>query len=112
MHTAIIGVRRGQQDEFKDFSDNISMFSNLLRHKDKFNKFINFCSGAAFGRYSDIYQWGEQRINSLVPRDYYGMSKNIIARECDRLDGFCNLRLFGCFGFHEAEKRFVKSLKS
>tara|TARA_A100001515_G_scaffold19883_1_gene14738 strand:- start:11684 stop:12520 length:837 start_codon:yes stop_codon:yes gene_type:complete len=111
LHTAIIGGRRGQQDEFKDFSDNVSMFSNLLRHKDKFNKFINFCSGAAFGRCADIYEWHENRIHSWLPGggDYYGMSKNIIGRECNKLDGFYNLRLFGCFGFHEAEKRFVKS---
>ena len=111
IHTAILGGRRGQQDNFQDFSDNVSMFNNLVKHRDKFKKFINFCSGASFGRSADIYEWHENRIYSWLPGagDYYGMSKNIIGRECNKMDGFYNLRLFGCFGFYEDEKRFIKS---
>ena len=44
-----------------------------------------------------------------LPTDYYGMSKNIISRECSRLNDVYNLRIFGCFGLYESETRFIKS---
>ena len=109
VHTAITGGRRDEKDTFQTFVDNISMFNNLLANRHCFGKLINFCSGAAFGRNADIYNHQEHRIQTLIPGDYYGMSKNIIARECGKLHNAYNLRLFGCFGFHEAESRFIKS---
>lgn len=111
LHTAIKGGRRGESDTFQDFTDNISMFNNLLANRDKFDKLINFCSGASFGRSGDIFEFQENRIYSWLPGagDYYGMSKNLIARECNKTQGFYNLRIFGCFGINENDKRFVKS---
>jgi UDP-glucose 4-epimerase len=109
IHTAITGGRRDSTDTFQTFVDNISMFNNLIANKHLFGKLINFCSGAAFGRGTDIYEYHEHRIYGHLPGDPYGMSKNIIARECWSLDDVYNLRLFGCFGFHEADSRFIKS---
>ena len=109
VHTAIKGGKRDKEDTFQTFVDNISMFNNLIANRRSFGKLINFCSGAAFGRNADIYGYQEHRIQELVPRDYYGMSKNVIARECEKLDNVYNLRLFGCFGFYEDETRFIKS---
>jgi UDP-glucose 4-epimerase len=109
VHTAITGGRRNEKDTFQTFVDNISMFNNLVANRHSFGKLINFCSGAAFGRSTDIYEYQEHRTQGFVPSNYYGMSKNIIARECLKLDNVYNLRLFGCFGFHEAESRFIKS---
>ena len=109
VHTAIIGGRRNETDTLQTFVDNISMFNNLVANRHSFGKLINFCSGAAFGKNADIYKYQENRIYSFTPSDYYGMSKNIIARECDKLFDVYNLRLFGCFGFHEAKTRFIKS---
>ena len=109
VHTAITGGRRDEEDTFQTFVDNISMFNNLIANRRSFGKLINICSGAAFGRNADIYEYQEHRVQGFVPSDYYGMSKNIIARECEKLDNVYNLRLFGCFGFYEAESRFIKS---
>ena len=109
VHTAIKGGKRDKEDTFQTFVDNISMFNNLIASRRSFGKLINFCSGAAFGRNADIYEYQEHRVQGFVPSDYYGMSKNIIARECEKLDNVHNLRLFGCFGFYEAESRFIKS---
>ena len=108
LHTAIKGGRRASKDTFEDFSDNILMFNNLLAHKDKYGKLINFCSGAAFAR-SEVYQCAENVLYTGVPSRPYGMSKNIIARECNKIDDFYNLRIFGCFGLHEEDTRFIKS---
>mgnify|MGYP003110266406 CR=1 FL=1 len=111
LHTAIVGGRRNQNDTFEEFTVNINMFRNLLRNKDRFGKLINFCSGASFGRSTDIFKFHESRIYSWIPAgaDYYGLAKNLIARECNKTPDFFNLRIFGCFGFHEEDTRFIKS---
>ena len=50
--------------------------------------------------------------NNLIdsyPEDFYGMSKNIIARVIKSYNNFYNLRLYGVFGIDEENDRFIKS---
>ena len=108
LHTAIKGGRRDNNDTFREFSDNILMFNNILDNKHKYGKLINFCSGAAFGK-GEVWEKYEHNLYAHMPGDPYGMSKNVIARECNKISNFYNLRIFGCFGFFEDEKRFIKS---
>ena len=45
-----------------------------------------------------------------IPADYYGLSKNLIAREVLKHNSnIINLRLFGCFGPNEAKDRFIRN---
>jgi len=92
LHTAIKGGRRIDKDTYYDFMDNLNMFKNLLKHKDKYKLMISFGSGA------------ETRTST-----YYGLAKNIINKEIEKSENIINLRLYGCFGPSEDGTRFIKN---
>jgi len=115
MHTAVDGGKRIRQDAFDTFSNNISMFSNLLQHKDKYGLMFCFGSGAEYDRQHPVVNVKEDEVIKCYPKDYYGLSKNIISQEMTKqgvLDSspiFVNMRLFGCFGAGEDSQRFIKN---
>jgi dTDP-4-dehydrorhamnose reductase len=109
VNCAINGGIRGKEDTLQDFLNNIQMFKNLVDNRDGFGKLINFGSGAEFDRSLDIDSCSEEQIFSRSPKDYYGLSKNIITRIIYKYDKFFNIRIFGCFGKHEKEGRFLKT---
>lgn len=109
VNCAINGGIRGKEDTLQDFLNNIQMFKNLVDNRDGFGKLINFGSGAEFDRSLDIDSCSEEQIFTRSPKDYYGLSKNIITRIIYKYDKFFNIRIFGCFGKHEKEGRFLKT---
>ena len=110
LHTAIKGGRRGREVSFDDFIKNISMYKNLQDQSDKFKLMFTFGSGAAYDRARDIDNIDEEKISERLPADYYGLSKNLIAREViNHNSNIVNLRLFGCFSAAEETNRFIKS---
>ena len=104
LHTA---VRYSQT--FGDFISNLSMFENLKNHADKYSFMITFGSGAEYDRSTDISAAHEKNIFSRLPDDYYGLAKNLIARDAALFNNIINLRLFGCFGTMEDNTRFIKN---
>lgn len=109
VHTAIKGGKKEVIDDYTVLVDNLSMFRNIVSNKDKFGKMFNFCSGAAFRGNGEIKNAREEDIVNFWPKDFYGLSKNIISREILNLDFIYNFRIFGCFGKNEPETRFIKS---
>tara|TARA_R100000008_G_C3587763_1_gene174068 strand:+ start:180 stop:1016 length:837 start_codon:yes stop_codon:yes gene_type:complete len=113
LHTAIKGGRRNHEDCFDDFLENIKMYKNLEKQSDKFKLMFTFCSGAAFDRTKPVDNISEEELLNRIPADYYGLSKNLIAREVLKHNSnIVNLRLFGCFGPNEAEDRFIRNSMS
>ena len=95
IHTAFIGsVPEGESIQWTH--ENILMVYNLLANKHKFRYFISFGSGAEFREDS-------------FPTKPYALSKNVIARLLEPLPYAFNLRVYGCFGFDEPERRFFRS---
>lgn len=109
VNCAINGGIRGREDTLQDFLNNIQMFKNLVDNRDGFGKLINFGSGAEFDRSLDIDSCSEEEVFARNPKDYYGLSKNIITREIYKYDKFFNIRIFGCFGKYEKDTRFLKA---
>ena len=109
INCAINGGVRGREDTLQDFLNNIQMFKNLVDNRDAFGKLINFGSGAEFDRASEINDCSENEIYEKNPKDYYGLSKNIITKEIYKYDKLFNIRIFGCFGIYEKESRFLKT---
>jgi len=109
LHTAIKGGSRLKEDTFQDLIDNLNMYNNLSNNYDKFKLMINFASGAEFDRRRDIKEINEEEIFNSYPIDYYGHSKNLIAKEVLEQKNIINIRLFGCFGKYENDTRFIKS---
>jgi UDP-glucose 4-epimerase len=109
VHCAIEGGSRLKTDDANTFFNNISIFENLYYCKDLLHKVINFASGAEFDRQTDINLIDEEIIFDRVPKDYYGLSKNIIAKRALTANNFFNLRVFGCFDENESDSRFIKT---
>tara|TARA_R100000234_G_C5003389_1_gene181425 strand:+ start:3539 stop:4366 length:828 start_codon:yes stop_codon:yes gene_type:complete len=109
INCAINGGIRGRKDTLTDFINNIAMFNNLLDNKSHYGKLINFGSGAEFDRRHGIDECKEDEVFTKTPVDYYGMSKNIITKEIYSQNEVFNIRIFGCFGPHEKQSRFLKS---
>ena len=93
IHTAIAGGSRLKDDESSVVFKNVSMVQNLLRHKNKFNRFINIGSGASI--------W--------MPDTPYGMSKQIIEKYVGELDEGFTLNVYGVFDEYELDTRFIKA---
>ena len=111
IHTAVKGGRRGNYDSFSDYVANIKMFENLFENKHRFSMMIHFASGAEFDRKNHINCFKEDRIFDSMPEDFYGLSKNMIARKIIKhKTNIYNFRLFGCFGKDEEENRLLKIL--
>lgn len=110
IHTAVKGGKRGRQDTEQDYNDNIAMFDNLSFFSDRFQIMFNFGSGAEFDRDQEIYRIEEKEIYQRCPKDFYGMSKNVITKKILDIDkNIFNIRLFGCFGSYEEEQRLIKA---
>ncbi len=110
IHAAVRGGKRGHKDQIEDIFDNVSMFQNLSYFSDKFKYMFHFGSGAEFNRILPINNAKEASIHTGLPSDYYGLAKNIIARQIVKMNSnIYNLRLFGCFGTHEESQRLFRS---
>ena len=109
IHCAIEGGSRLKKDDINTFYKNILIFENLYYCKNSLHKVINFASGAEFDRETDINLVNEEDIFDRIPKDYYGLSKNIIAKKALTTNNFYNLRIFGCFYENELDSRFIKT---
>jgi dTDP-4-dehydrorhamnose reductase len=92
IHCAIVGGSRLKSEDSSVIDQNLQMYYNLLSCKNKYNKFINFGSGAE--TYFD------------TP---YGWSKNIIYKSVLGKENFYNIRIFGIFDENEWDTRFIKT---
>jgi len=109
IHCAIEGGNRLKIDDANNFFNNILIFENLYYCKNLLHKVINLASGAEFDRQTDINLADEEILFNRIPKDYYGLSKNIIAKKALTANNFFNLRLFGCFDENELDSRFIKT---
>lgn len=119
IHTAIEGGKRLHDDSEKSFVNNVTMFYNLMENNTHFNRIINIGSGAELDKSKDVNE--TSALDVRFPTDYYGMSKNVIARvgRCwgeiyNRISPteykrFVNVRSFGIFGEDESLERFIRS---
>ena len=72
---------------------NIKMYYNILEHKNKYDKFITFGSGA-------------EHYLEYTP---YGLSKKVIYKSTLDQFNFYSIRIYSLFGEGELETRFIKS---
>jgi dTDP-4-dehydrorhamnose reductase len=93
IHTAVVGGSRLREDNATVTDQNLMMYYNLISHKNQFDKFIHFGSGAEL----------------LMNDKPYGLSKRII-RESILLKERCyNIRIYGVFDENELDTRFIKT---
>ena len=107
IHCASVGGNRTKSDDISCINTNLSMFYNLMEHKDKFKKFINLGSGAELDRSKNIN--GSSNLQNCFPVDDYGLSKNIIAKVGSQIPNFYNVRIFNVFNHDELDTRMIKN---
>lgn len=93
LHTAVSGGSRLRVDTDKDMDNNLTMYYNLLQHREHYGKLIHFGSGA----------------EDYAPESPYGISKRIIARSIFEQENFYNIKIFGVFDENELDTRFIKA---
>jgi nucleoside-diphosphate-sugar epimerase len=93
IHTAVVGGSRLGAEDAAVLKQNLEMYSNIMRNKSHFGKFISFGSGAEL-------RW---------PTTPYGHSKQIIAESMSSKDYCINIRIFAVFDENELATRFIKS---
>lgn len=93
IHCCVRGGSRLQKDGGDVTHDNILMFENVVRHLGKsFPRLLYFSSGAA--------------LRGEPPTDPYGLSKWVIDKRIQHLEGAHSLRIWGCYGPDEPVTRF------
>lgn len=93
IHTAVRGGNRLNPFEDSDIAlTNLLMYDNLMRCRDKFDKFIHFGSGA------------EEKADTP-----YGFSKHIINRLMINDPKSINVKIYAVFDENELDRRFIKS---
>ena len=106
------GKQRMGDQSLDDVQNNLNIFLNFFNNDKHFTKFINVGSGAEFNYTTNIDNAKEEDILTIVPKDGYGYSKNVIARLCLQNSKFYTLRLFGCFDKSEPDFRLFKKVTS
>lgn len=110
LHSACKPGHRNAKDFTNLFYSNLRMFENLERHKDKFEKLINFGSGAIYDVSKNISNVKETDIFKNVGKDDHSFCKYVEHKLIDKLDNFIDLNIFGIFGKYEDwEIRFISN---
>ena len=110
LHAACKPGHRNADDLNDIFYSNMKMFENLVRHKDKYGKFINFGSGAIYDTSKNISNIKENKIFDNIGKTEHDFCKYVMAKRIDSLDNFINLNIFGIFGKYEDwQIRFISN---
>ena len=109
INCAAVGGKQTVRDFIKeDLHANLKMFQNLRSLTNLYGVLINIGSGAEFDTSQNISLAKEAMIDERLPKDSYGLSKNIISRQCRDMSNAVTLRVFGCFHPNEPDFRLLR----
>ncbi|MBP5297104.1 MAG: NAD-dependent epimerase/dehydratase family protein, partial [Bacteriovoracaceae bacterium] len=109
IHAATKPGHRNARDPEHILAANLLYLENLLRHQDKFKKFINLGSGAIYDLTLSHHQVTEDQIGHLS-LNQTSLSKYIIQQRLKSLPAAVDLNIFGIFGKYEDwEIRFISN---
>ena len=110
VHCAVVGGSRKEESVDLALSQNLKMFFNIVRNKDKFKKMINLGSGAEYDKTKPIIEVKEEDFDKMVPNDDYGFFKYVCSKYIEQSDNIVSLRIFGLFGKYEDYRyRFISN---
>ena len=110
INCAVIGGSRKEEHVDSSLSDNLRIFLNLLKNKDKYRKMIHFGSGAEYDKSKPIIKVKETDLGRRIPKDEYGFFKYICSKYIDKEKNIVCIRIFGLFGKYEDYRyRFISN---
>jgi nucleoside-diphosphate-sugar epimerase len=107
LHCAVKGGQRIFEYDSNIFHENIKMFLNISKFSNQYTYLINFGSGAELDTKNDLLK--RHYVDQQIPEDYYGFSKNVIARLCQSRKNFYNFRIFNVFSENEMNTKMIKN---
>lgn len=111
IHCAILTPNRNENDKVEDILDyTMRGLFNLNTHEKEFKKMIYIGSGAEYDKSNDIIEVKESDIGKVIPKDSYGYAKYILNQIAINSKNLYNLRIFGCYGQEEQERRLIRSV--
>lgn len=110
INCAIIGGSRKEEHVNSSLSDNLRIFFNLLKNKDKFKKMIHLGSGAEYDKSKPITKVKETDLGKTIPKDEYGFFKYVCSKYIEKEENIVCIRIFGLFGKYEDYRyRFISN---
>lgn len=110
INCAVIGGSRKEEHVDLSLPNNLRIFFNLLKNKDKFKKMINLGSGAEYDKSKPIIEVKETDFGKVIPKDEYGFFKYICSKYIEKEENIISLRIFGLFGKYEDFRyRFISN---
>ncbi|GMO42342.1 MAG: dTDP-glucose 4,6-dehydratase [Termitinemataceae bacterium] len=91
----------------KRFDNMVRAFLHFESHAGKFKKVIYTGSGAEYNKAYDIKMSAEEEIGNTIPKDDYGFAKYILNTIARKSENIYNMRLFGCYGPTDPQKKFI-----
>lgn len=110
IHAAAKPGHRNARDHKDLFLTNMRMFNNLIRHADKWERFINIGSGAVYDVTADNRLVREEQIGTHIGTDDHSRCKYAQHKQILETPGAVDLNIFGIFGKYEDwEIRFISN---
>lgn len=110
IHTALVGGSRKEEATESALNQNLRMFFNIVRNKDRFKKMIHCGSGAEYDKRFPIVRVKEEDFDKRVPADEYGYGKYICSKYIENTEDIVCLRIFALFGKGEDYRyRFISN---
>lgn len=88
------------------YDDTIRIFDALVQYP--FRGIIYIGSGAEYDKSQDIVEVTEEDFGKHIPADEYGRAKYELTERARASANVYNLRIFGCYGPGEPERRFLR----
>lgn len=106
VHCAIANPGKLVDCEKSIYDDTIRIFDTLVQYP--FRKVIYIGSGAEYDKSQDIVEVTEADFGKHIPADEYGRAKYELTERARASANVYNLRIFGCYGPGEPERRFLR----
>lgn len=108
IHAAVVGGSRKEQQVTSALSDNLRIFLNIIKNRDRFKKMIHLGSGAEYDKSKPLVKVKETDFGKAIPQDDYGFFKYLTSKIGEDLHNVVHLRIFGVFGKYEDYRlRFI-----
>ena len=106
VHCAIVNPAKAVDAGRSVLADTLKAFLCLTRHP--FEKIVYIGSGAEYDKAKNIVNVSEEDIGKRVPADEYGLAKYALNKIARSSKNIINMRIFGCYGPMEPERRFIR----
>lgn len=110
INTALVGGSRKEEEVESALAQNLRIFFNLIKNKNRYGRMIHCGSGAEYDKRFPIVKVKEEDFGRSIPVDEYGFAKYISSKYIENADNIMVVRIFALFGPGEDYRyRFISN---